>query len=333
MKASILLITLLAMGTANAAQTKSSSTAKKAGETATKLKKVAPKKKEATQGKEDVDNVITNRKLRAETGSKSKLSLNTSWNYQMGTVNKPFAAERPNIRGTTATSAVPSLTGGISGKYRMTPLTSVGLGVGVGIRKPFHPDQKSLGERSYVDNPNVDVTTVYKVGGTQNVTAASVTYYTSDIASDLLGYVAGLGLSHTMIYDFGGSKFSAGLYTAGDYNFFNNNSSDIGYAPGSGKPFMFGDEQSDYSIGFYPFAELVLTDKLNLRTIAGLWTYEHIRSKDSPTTFVKNKIYQSVGLGISVTRDIYLYPNIQFLPEDIDSELTNIALSATVNLF
>ena len=71
----------------------------------------------------------------------------------------------------------------------------------------------------------------------------------------------------------------------------------------------------------------------NLRTISGLWVYDHLRSERDNFTFAKNKIYQSVGLGISVTRDIYLYPNVQFLPEDIRSDLTNVALSANINVF
>jgi len=50
-------------------------------------------------------------------------------------------------------------------------------------------------------------------------------------------------------------------------------------------------------------------------------------------TWEKLKVYQSVGLGISVTRDIFLYPNIQFIPSDIRSDRTNIAMSASINIF
>jgi hypothetical protein len=48
---------------------------------------------------------------------------------------------------------------------------------------------------------------------------------------------------------------------------------------------------------------------------------------------VHDQIYQSVGVGVSVTRDIFLYPNIQFLPNQIMASETNVGLTATVNVF
>ncbi len=128
-----------------------------------------------------------------------------------------------------------------------------------------------------------------------------------------------------MIYDFGGSKFSAGLLVGVSASTFNKTKDS------NGRSLLA--RQGDYDVGAYPFAEYVINDTLNLRTIAGMWTYEHDRSKaDQPWTFTKNKIYQSVGLGISVTRDIYLYPNVQFLPENIRADATNVAISTNINL-
>jgi hypothetical protein len=39
-----------------------------------------------------------------------------------------------------------------------------------------------------------------------------------------------------------------------------------------------------------------------------------------------------MGIGYSVTRDIYLYPNLQFAPEQISAQHTNVAINATINL-
>jgi hypothetical protein len=93
------------------------------------------------------------------------------------------------------------------------------------------------------------------------------------------------------------------------------------------------DDQANYSFAFYPELEYQITDKINFRTLLGLWSYEHIRSASGPNTYFHDKIYQSVGLGFSITRDIFLYPNIQFLPDDIKSRLTNVGLTATINVF
>jgi hypothetical protein len=68
-----------------------------------------------------------------------------------------------------------------------------------------------------------------------------------------------------------------------------------------------------------------------LRTVFGWQVYQQTR-RDDTWTFEKRKVYQSLGTGISVTRDIFLYPNIQFIPSDIRSDRTNIGLSAYINL-
>jgi hypothetical protein len=38
-------------------------------------------------------------------------------------------------------------------------------------------------------------------------------------------------------------------------------------------------------------------------------------------------------VGYSVTRDIFLYPNIQFLPNQVASDMTNVGIQATINVF
>ena len=95
-------------------------------------------------------------------------------------------------------------------------------------------------------------------------------------------------------------------------------------------------DKTDKSLGanylqIYPVAEYIINDKLNLRTVLG-YQWEQLRSTRY-TNYHKLAVFQSVGLGISVTRNIFLYPNIQFLPSDIRTDLTNIGLSAYINAF
>ena len=94
-----------------------------------------------------------------------------------------------------------------------------------------------------------------------------------------------------------------------------------------------GLQQTDYFVGLYPFAEYLFNDRYSFRTVFGYFEYEALKG----TAFASERIvrqtpYQSMGIGISLTRDIYLYPNIQFVPEDIRSERTNVALSTNINL-
>ncbi|MCB0365562.1 MAG: hypothetical protein H6624_04015 [Bdellovibrionaceae bacterium] len=286
--------------------------------------KVKMEEAKGEAGEGDVDELITNRKLRAETGSKSKLSVSTSFNYSGATINKPGARIRPNIRGAANTVALASLSGSIAGKYRLGTKDSVSAGVGLRMLTPFHDSlntSKINGvERADVYNPYVDLTHIDKIGGFQSVTSASVTGMTTDYSRQT-GYVANISVSETLLKDIGTSGFSVGLYSGIDGSIFDK--FDDAAKAGS----------ADYSIGFYPFLEYVINDTLNFRTISGLWVYDHLRSERSTFTFEKNKIYQSVGLGISVSRDIYLYPNVQFLPENIRADLTNVALSANINVF
>lgn len=312
-----LIAALVLIGMATGAQAQST---EQAAETTTTIENVtakdAPVKKE---GEKDVDEVITNRKLRAETGSKSKFSFSAALGYNGGTVNSPTSDTRPNIASGTATPVVPALSGSLGLKYKMSALQSLSVDVGVTSRKPFHgDDKKSLRDRSTVSNPSLTYQTVYKAAGIQNVSALGLTAYTDEFYRTL-GYQSNLTFSQTAIYDFGGANYSVGMAFQAGYNTFDKNDQAIEA------------DQSDYSIALYPFAEYVISDKLNLRTVFRPWIYEHARAEPFGN-LIRNAYTQSVGLGISVTRDIYLYPNVQFVPLDLRSELTNVGISANINI-
>lgn len=318
------LVAVLSMANAWAEESNTTAKPAKGGETGVKIEDVKPKDAAVKTGEADVDEVITNRKLRAETGSKKKYSLSAALSYSGGSIEKPLAENRPNIRGALGTQTVAAMGGSVGAKYKLSNLQSLSLDFGVGVAKPFHSDDRSFSERSYIDNPGVSYSVMYKAAGIQNVSSLGVTAYTRD---DLVetGYQGNVGFQQVMIYDFGGSKFSAGLLFGVSASTFNKTKDKNGRSLLS--------QQGDYDVGAYPFAEYVINDTFNLRTIAGMWTYEHDRGNaDKPWTFTKNKIYQSVGLGISITRDIYLYPNVQFLPENIRADATNVAISTNINL-
>ena len=59
--------------------------------------------------------------------------------------------------------------------------------------------------------------------------------------------------------------------------------------------------------------------------------YEHNRTQ-AANTYNLDTIMESVGLGVSVSRDIFLYPNVQVLPEYMRVDRTNIAINTYVNL-
>lgn len=91
-------------------------------------------------------------------------------------------------------------------------------------------------------------------------------------------------------------------------------------------------DNTNQLIGIYPQAEYVINDTYNIRTVFGWQVYENLRGQPSDT-YTKRKVYQSVGLGISVTRNLFFYPNIQFIPSNIRDDVTNIALQMNWNIF
>lgn len=300
------------------------SQAQDSSETKAKLKDV-----KGDEGQKDVDQLITNKKLRAETGSKSKVSLSTSFNYKGGSVQQPGSKIRPNITGEANTVAVSGITGDVSGKYRVGEQSSLSAGIGVRMLAPFH---ESLGatkvknakgeelERNDVYNPYLSYTYLDKLAGVQSVTTVTATGYTTAPSREV-GYVANLGVQQIFVKDIGTTGLSVGVLLAADASGFD----------------KFADEakagSSDYGFGLYPMLEYVFNDTFNFRTISGIQVYEHSRLANTAWSFSKNTVYQSVGLGISITRDIFLYPNVQFLPGDFKSDRTNVALSANINVF
>jgi hypothetical protein len=272
---------------------------------------------------EDVDEVLTNKYMRAQSGSKSKISISNSLNYQGGTVERPLAENRPNITGGTGNTAVASLTDTISAKIAIDQRHAILGGFGARWITPLQgsdtPDSYN-GNKTDAYDPYVKYQYVYKWYGVQSVMTTGVTATTQN---NLVrqGYVGNAILQQNNAYEFGHTGISLGLLSAA-----------IGAAYDDNSP-KFLPGQADYTVGLYPFLEYVINDRLNIRTISGVWVFEHLRSEPRAATLFKDTIYQSVGLGISISRDVFLYPNIQIIPEDIRADRTNVALAATVNLF
>ncbi len=272
----------------------------------------------------DADQVITNRKMRAESGSKSRFSLASSLEYAAGSIEKPFASERPNIRGATGTTDVARLGGNVGMKYSINSTDAVRLGVGFRWITPLGDVPESYnGSRFDADNPVLNYQKLFRwMGGVQTVLQAGPTLYTASNLRDN-GFLANWNVSLNNAYDVGTTGLSIGALTQGGFSQFTKDSANGRDVRGI---------QSDYYFGIYPFLEYVINDTFNIRTISGLLVYEHLRNEPTAFTFMKNKVYQSTGLGISVSRDIFLYPNIQFIPGDLRADNTNLALSANINV-
>jgi hypothetical protein len=301
-----------------------------AQESAMKVEETKPKTNE-TPG-EDIDETITNSLLRAESGSKSKWSIASTINYNGGSIEKPLDEERPNIANATGTSTESLLEGQISAKYNITPSQSVLAGVGVRWFAPLEAHPKGIeGDRMDADNPYAIYQYLYKWSGIQSVLQVQQIYYTNvDRLAE--GYVTSFNVNQDNMYQVPNTKLSIGASVWAQIAYYNK-TGPLGTPGEEGFLADMRDDQSDYSIGLEPTIEYAFTESISFRAVSSLWNFEHLRSQPRFNTYRWDKVSQSIGLGISVTRDIFLYPNVQFLPDDLSPSRTNVALNANINVF
>lgn len=276
------------------------------------------KKLQKEKSAEDIDKEITNARMRAESGSKNKYSLSISLAYQGGTVGEPFGEERPEIYGDPETRSKTDISGGIDARYRITANDSITAGASLALLTPFVGDVSGEDGQFEINNPEVAYTRSFKVGETQN---RLKTWYTlgteqgwADV--DLLGQLA---VSHTILTTLKKMPLTMGTSLQLVRNLYANE-----YESG---------KRNVYSVGLYPFMEYAFNDTYSFRTVFGYFNWRLREEKEAGkyVSFRANS-YQSMGVGISITRDIYLYPNIQFLPEEAELDKTNVGLSTTINI-
>lgn len=282
----------------------------------------------------DVDNIITNKLLRAESGSTSIWSVGTSLEYAGGNLRKPLSEDRPNIASTTATTDKAFLDGQADVKYNISSQHSLSAGIGVRWITPFSSERPRGydGKRVDVANPFLNYQLLYNLGGLQSVLQVQPTIYTESNLTRL-GYHSSLLVNQDSVIELGDSGFTVGFSVWAQYVRYDKEGS-------SGDPNDPDDytadvrtEQADYIFGLSSVLEYMFNDTFNLRTVLYLYNYEHMRSEPDRTTYAKDTITQSFGLGISITPVIFLYPNIQFVPEDIRDDLTNVGISADISVF
>lgn len=285
--------------------------------------------------KSDLDSEITNARMRAEAGSKSKWSVKANLAYQGGSVEKPLDKERPNYRRGTTGQALTYLTGTIGMAYRATDKDAIRLGTGVTMLTPFHNNMNDLQSNKLADSddtkvlnvstPYIEYSRSFRTGNVMHMPGISYSHATEQYDTEVLKNIGSVTLDHTMVADIAGSNFQPGLSLSLDYSIYKDNSQSFDHMETSGA-------RTDYNIGIYPFLEYSFNDTLSFRTVFGYFSYAHYRSEEA-ATFQRLVSYQSMGVGISVTREIYLYPNVQFIPDDIRGDRTNIGLSSTLNVF
>lgn len=282
---------------------------------------------------EDIDQEITNARMRSELGSKSQWSFKSSMGYSGGSLEKPFDSIRPNYRASATIETLAALNANVGVNYRVSKGGNLSFGTGVLVMDPLHGDitqntfedpraskKGAEQKRSQISTPYLDYSHGYRALNMQMISSMTYSHYTTEDATDYYNLMGNLSVSQTVLANLPNSKWSGGLSLSLDKDIFKGS---FAYSSAN-------DMRGDYGVGLFPFAEYEFSDKYSFRTVFGYFQYQKYEESND---LVLLEPYQSMGVGIALTRDIYVYPNVQFTPKDMRSDRTNVALSANLNLF
>ena len=262
----------------------------------------------------DIDSIITNPKLRAESGSKSKWSLSADLVYSGSSLRTPFGQERPNPSGLQAAQRVKML-GELSARYRWSPEASVQFGTGAQIIAPFNG-----GDRSWeFKTPFVGYNRFFKKYGSQ-MRASFVGRLATQENERKIGQQGSLSSLYRFVVPFPSVNLNIGSSSTIEYVVF--------------------DPYEDVAKGTYdwrahwlvPFVEYSCTDWLQVRSALALAGHTRPRNRES-WSLHPTPIFQSLGLGWVVRRDIYIYTYLAFDPENIRDDAISVSASANISLF
>jgi hypothetical protein len=274
--------------------------------------------------KGDIDEEITNARMRAANGSKSKISASLGLGYTGSSLKRPFDGIRPNLSGTAQDQSSSQFSSSLSGRYRINQNQSITAGIGVQILQPLQKnenletnnDNLKRANEVNIQNPSIAWSSSYKIGDYQAASSVDYTQFTNEITKTggLAGYTS---LNQTFMKSWGTTGFSSGIAARLTQYLLNSNSTE---------------RNSRRDFGLYPMAEYQINDTFVARTVFGYFNYTNT-GLDSATAFRRTYEYQSIGLGIVASRNVWIYPNIQFVPDELEAGFTNVSISATINLF
>ena len=257
----------------------------------------------------NLDREITNAKMRAESGSKSRYSASFNMGLDAGTLDEvdanSFGAE-------------------ISGRFRINKNMSINAGIVTSVVSPLEgadSTQDNYLDKFDVGTPFVKISHYSRTGNLMLNYEGSIAFFTNSEETDL-GLLAQANIGSTALYD-----FRNGIHAGVEADIFST------FADGRDLNVNF----DDVSLRLIPFAEYAINDQLNLRTALSFGVGHSRFSQADGGHWENADVRHSFGLGYAPTRDIYIFPNITVAAGDFyaDAELENssIGVNATINTF
>ncbi|UXR64814.1 hypothetical protein EZJ49_00910 [Bdellovibrio bacteriovorus] len=258
------------------------------------------------------DKDITDAKLKAESGSLSRYSLKFSLSYFGPPVGDLSSKMQPNPDGSIGVNQV-SLSGSISGRYRLDSKSAISAGTGINALTPFHGV-----ERTDVKTPFISYDRNSRMGDLQLRNSYGASWTTVPNFRDV-GQYASLSYDNSLVYNLGNSGFAAGLDTGLSVFLY-----ERGYEPKDGKA-------SRYHLGFYPQVKYNVSDKMNVYTSVAM-NFWNPRARDGEWDLLNKTLSGRLGMGYAFSRDIYFAPYLNFYPKDLKADSTTLSFSTIFSI-
>jgi hypothetical protein len=285
----------------------------------TQYPNVTNKKIEKPAGK--LDQEIEDARLRAQSGSTRAFSASLSLSYNGASLEKPFDDVRPNVEGSVNQSPV-TVSGVVGLRYRFSTNTSLWAATGISRPRPF---QNEAGDRWEANNVMLHLNRTFKWADLQ-ISSTWLGYVWTQDFMRAVNSVGTVGHSLSTLGQFGQTKFRWGAggtlsysYYDGDRSVFRGQSVDV------------RSMQQDWTFAVSPSLQYRFNDLFNVYTALQLLTLGHTRDRPADD-FERFPVSQNLGVGITVARDFFLSPNIDFRPQDPRADQTTVNVSAFINL-
>ncbi|MDW8190612.1 MAG: hypothetical protein RMK80_06525 [Pseudobdellovibrionaceae bacterium] len=278
------------------------------------------------------ENNISNPRLSAAAGGRSKFSFYSVFSYLGGSISNPLSSERPNYRGLDQNQMeYTSLVGSLGIGYRINPAMQARLTTGFEWVMPLHNSLEDTrrNETNYQGN-RVRIFNVSGISTSLNYTTQTekrihatevgLSLPTTSYWRDIVGLVGTVSLEHTLIGSFE-SGFQPGVTLYIDHS---------GYVNDNPLDNQNRVRVQNY-LGAYPFVEYQVNDTYGFRAVFGFFEYTRFVGK-ALSDFERMSSYISMGVNIAPSKEIWLYPNVQFAPEMATWNNTNVGISMILNL-
>lgn len=258
-------------------------------------------------------NEITDSKLRADSGSRSRYSLIFNLTYAGPTLGDLSSKDQPNPDGSIGSYST-SLGGTLGTRLRLNNKKVFSLSTGAKTIHPFHGAQ-----RVDLSNPSLTFDNSSRWQDIQMRSSVSFIYRTIP-EFRMVGQFGYLLLSQSMVHDWGATGAAIGAdLSLGSFMYSRSYRDSDKKAP-------------QYALEINPTVKYRFSEKLDLSSslTLGFW---NPRSRQDHLVLLNRAMTQRLALGYSLNHSTYIQPYLGFYPQNLQADLITLNLKTIFSAF